>query len=113
MPFPEKAYGLLQGLVENLFQQEYADEYPRLELMIHSYNKGWRQMYKLHSGRQIADNLTIKEFSIAMLFHRGWRVKEIAEHMSLSERTVKNYIQIIYEKLGISGRKELEQYMLQ
>ncbi len=112
MPFVTH-HGLLQGLVESFFEKEHPEQYSHLVSMIHSYNKGWRQMYKMHSGRQIADNLTIKEFSIAMLFHRGWRVKEIADHMSLSERTVKNYIQIIYEKLGISGRKELEQYMLQ
>ena len=56
--------------------------------------------------------LTPTEFTIAMLYSRNWRAKEIAAHMHISERTVTNYIQVIYEKLNINGRKELEKYVM-
>lgn len=32
--------------------------------------------------------------------------------MTLSPRTITNTIQIIYQKLGISGKRELEEFML-
>ena len=48
-----------------------------------------------------------------MLYNRNWRIKEIAFHLEMSERTVKNHLSTIYEKLDISSRKELRQYMLQ
>ena len=47
-----------------------------------------------------------------MLYNRGWRMKEIATHLELSERTVKNYMQVVYEKLGINNKRELEKFML-
>lgn len=40
------------------------------------------------------------EFTIAMLYNRNWRIKEIAFHLEMSERTVKNYLSTIYEKLA-------------
>ena len=32
--------------------------------------------------------------------------------MNLSPRTITNTIQVIYQKLGISGKRDLEQFML-
>ncbi len=112
MPFVEH-HSLLQGLVETFFKKEHPAEYKRFLPMIQSYQEGWKMMYNRNSGRYVTLDLTITEFNIAMLYNRGWHIKEIAAHVELSERTVKNYIQIIYEKLGISGKKELGQFMLQ
>ena len=38
--------------------------------------------------------------------------KEIAAYMNLSPRTITNAIQVIYQKLGISSKRELGQFML-
>lgn len=47
-----------------------------------------------------------------MLYNRKWTIKEIAHHMQVSERTVKKHLDVIYDKLNIHSRQELEQYML-
>ena len=34
-------------------------------------------------------------------------LKEVAESLGISERTLRNHLSSIYEKLGVSGRLEL------
>ncbi len=51
--------------------------------------------------------LTTREWEIAELAARGLRKREIADHLTLSVRTVGNHLNHIYAKAGISGRTEL------
>ncbi len=39
---------------------------------------------------------------------RGLSNREIADHLYLSLRTVENHLQRIYDKLGVSGREQLD-----
>lgn len=112
MPFVEH-YSLLQGLLEQTIKNQKPELYQRILGIVKRYNTGWYTVYKQRNPKSIADNLTPVEFTVAMLYSRNWRAKEIAAHMCLSERTITNHIQVIYEKLQINGRKALEQYMLQ
>ncbi|MBR3968674.1 MAG: hypothetical protein IKJ93_03705 [Clostridia bacterium] len=111
MPFVEH-YSILQGLLENNFKKSDADNYNKIIDLTRSYNITWYQVYNKKTDRNVTNELTPTEFTIAMLYSRNWRAKEIAAHMHIAERTVTNYIQIIYEKLNINGRKELEKYLL-
>lgn len=72
----------------------------------------WYKVYNDRNEGILAQNLTHTEFTIAMLYSRNWRAKEIAAHMELSERTIMNYIAVIYGKLHINSKKELEKFML-
>jgi DNA-binding NarL/FixJ family response regulator len=56
--------------------------------------------------------LTPREAEIVALVTQGFRNKEIAEKLSISEQTVKNHLQNIYDKLGVSDRLELALYAL-
>jgi len=56
--------------------------------------------------------LTPRENEIVTLVTQGYRNKEIAEKLSISEQTVKNHLQNIYDKLGVSDRLELALYAL-
>ncbi len=56
--------------------------------------------------------LTPREGQIVSLVTQGFRNKEIAEKLSISEQTVKNHLQNIYDKLGVSDRLELALYAL-
>ena len=51
--------------------------------------------------------LTSRESEVARLVASGRSNKAIGEHLSISEQTVKNHIQAIFQKLAISNRVEL------
>ena len=111
MPFVEH-YNLLQGLIEKQLKKNHPEDYKRIIAAAKQYNLSWYEVYNESGERLVAANLSHTEFTIAMLYSRNWRAKEIAAHMELSERTIMNYITLIYDKLGINGKKELEKYML-
>jgi DNA-binding NarL/FixJ family response regulator len=56
--------------------------------------------------------LTPREGEVVALVTQGFRNKEIADKLSISEQTVKNHLQNIYDKLGVSDRLELALYAL-
>lgn len=105
-------HGLLHGLIETCLQENYPAEYRRIIAITYRYSAGWRRVHNPAAGKTVADNLTTTEFTIAMLANRGWTNGEIAAHLHLSEHTVKRYVSEIYQKLGISNRKQLQQFML-
>ena len=82
-------HGLLQGLIETCIRNDYPD-----------------------TDENIADNLTTMEFTIAMLANRGWTNTEIASHLNITVRTVKQHLSSIFNKLNICNRRQLQIYML-
>lgn len=64
------------------------------------------------TDENIADNLTTMEFTIAMLANRGWTNTEIASHLNITVRTVKQHLSSIFNKLNICNRRQLQIYML-
>ncbi len=110
-PFGEH-HGLLQGMIEIYFRKEAPEVLPRIIDITYAFSASWRKVHNVIAQHDVADNLTTTEFTIAMLYNRGWSAKEIAVHMDMSPRTVTNNIQIIYQKLGISRKSELAQFML-
>ncbi|MFQ5694926.1 MAG: response regulator [Terriglobia bacterium] len=63
------------------------------------------------AGRRAEKSLlTPREQQIVGLVTQGFRNKEIAAHLSIGEQTVKNHLQNIYDKLGVSDRLELALY---
>jgi len=105
-------HGLLQGLIETYFKNNAPEYLERIIAITYAFSASWRRIHNPETGHDVADNLTTTEFTVAMLFNRGWAVKEIAEHMEISERTTKRHIASIYNKLGISDRDMLEKFML-
>ena len=55
----------------------------------------------------VRSQLTRSEQQTALLAAAGRSNKEIAGELVVSVRTVENHLQRVYEKLGVSGRKEL------
>ena len=110
-PFGEH-HGLLQGMIERFFQKDCPETYEKIIAITYTFSAGWRRIHRLISKQEVADNLTTTEFSIAMLYNRGWTAKEIAAYMNVSPRTITNTIQVIYQKLGISSKRELGRFML-
>ncbi len=50
--------------------------------------------------------LTLRERDVLDLIARGYRNEEIAQELVLSPKTVRNYISIIFNKLGVKSRGE-------
>lgn len=58
------------------------------------------------------ETLTRREKSIMGCLLQGWRNREIAQHLSITEQTVKNHLRTIFDKVGVSDRLELVLYAI-
>lgn len=97
----------LQGLIESCLKKGAPEAYRAVVAVADEFSEGRKRLNALpQSGG--APELSTTERIIAALAVRGWTNMEIAAHLGLSVHTIKKYISIIYEKLGISGRKELK-----
>jgi DNA-binding NarL/FixJ family response regulator len=56
--------------------------------------------------------LSQREREIVTLVAQGFKNKEMAEKMAISEQTVKNHLHNIFDKLGVSDRLELALYAI-
>jgi len=56
--------------------------------------------------------LSPREREIVQLVAQGYKNKEMAEKMFISEQTVKNHLHNIFDKLGVSDRLELALYAI-
>jgi len=56
--------------------------------------------------------LSTREREIVQLVAQGYKNKEMAEKMFISEQTVKNHLHNIFDKLGVSDRLELALYAI-
>ncbi len=111
VPFAEH-YNLFQGLAEVCLKTTDLKSFQKIQKLVKAYNIGWFSIRSKIAKDTVADNLSLTEFTIAMLYSRNWKAKEISEYLDLSERTIKNHIQVIYEKLGIGSKKELHQFLI-
>lgn len=99
----------LQGLIETCLKKSDAAAYRTVINVADKFSEGRNKLYALLMNEDSTnENLTTMERIIAALAVRGWTNTEIAEHMGLSVHTIKKYISVIYQKLGISGRRELK-----
>ena len=66
------------------------------------------------AGSQSLDTspLSEREKQVVELISQGFKNKEIAERMFISEQTVKNHLHNIFDKLGVSDRLELALYAI-
>ncbi len=62
--------------------------------------------------RQHSSALSQREREIVALVAQGFKNKEIAERMFISDQTVKNHLHNIFDKLGVSDRLELALYAI-
>lgn len=105
-------HGLLQGLIETCLKRDYPEDYQKIIAITYKFSFGWRRIHNPDSKGDVADNLTTTEFTIAMLANRGWSNQEIADYLQITHRTVKQHMTCIFNKLNISNRKQLKDYML-
>ncbi len=105
-------HGLLGGCLESVMKKYYPDDFKRMIDITYTFSAGWRKVHNPETGHDVADDLSTTEFAACMLAARGWTNQEIADHMGLSEQTVRHYVHIAMQKLYITSRNDLQKYML-
>jgi DNA-binding NarL/FixJ family response regulator len=63
-------------------------------------------------GDEICARLTAKELKIVSLLIQGYKNREIALQLKISEQVVKNYLRSIYDKTGVDDRLDLMVFTL-
>ena len=109
-PFVEH-HGMLQGQIEKYIRDAQPEQYNRIAEKVLAFSRGWMKIHNPDSVNKVTDRLSPYEFSIAMMAARGKSNQEIAEYLHISVNTVKFHLSGIYQKVGVSNRKELEQYV--
>lgn len=105
-------HGMMLGIIEVYYKRNHPGDFKKLMAITGVYGKQWRKIHNIRTASEVTDNLTSTEFTVAMLYNRGWSAQEIASFLDISESTTRNYIKTIYVKLGISDKKSLAKYMI-
>ena len=103
MPFVELNYAML-GLQRRCLDMRQDERAKRIATLVRRYHKGWfglRQRCNLYDA---GHSLTPLEMYTLMLVAYGWRNKEMATQLRISENTVKHYLSNVYTKIGVRGR---------
>lgn len=105
-------HGMMLGIIEVYYKRTHPKDFKKLMEITGVFGKLWRKIHNIRTASEVADNLTTTEFTVAMLYNRGWSAQEIASFLDVSESTIRNYIKTIYVKLGVSDKKSLAKYMI-
>ena len=109
-PFVEH-HGMLQGQIEKYIRDTQPEQYSRIAEKVMAFSRGWMKIHNPDSVNKVTDRLSPYEFSIAMMAARGKSNQEIAEYLHISVNTVKFHLSGIYQKVEVSNRRELENYL--
>lgn len=98
----------MQGLTERCLMEAFPQHYDRV---IGQWKKVFPQWVRAHnelSAYIISEVLTLREHQIALYAVDGLTNRQIAEKLYLSLSTVKKDLSSIFDKLGISCRRQLK-----
>ncbi|MDI9470243.1 MAG: LuxR C-terminal-related transcriptional regulator [Bacillota bacterium] len=101
-------HGPLQGMVEKHIRDREPELYRQIAEKVVRFRDGWAKIHNPQSPNQVTSLLTPYEFALAMLAAKGKTNQEIADFMYISINTVKSYLSVIYQKLGITKRTDLK-----
>lgn len=106
--------GSLQVFLEKNVRKQEPEAYKNITEMLHRYLKSREGIMNGSRGGVFLGflwKLTGMEYTVALLAARQWSNQEIADYLEISLRTVKYHMSSVFNKLGVDGRKELEEIM--
>ena len=71
------------------------------------------ELLKNERTKPIVDSLSPQERRVLALIAEGRTNKEVANEMGLAEKTVKNYLSTVFEKLHVTRRSQAAVYYTQ
>ena len=85
----------------------------KLDVLIAMQTKGSQQVPPTHNQSlnlaevSLLRTLTIKQHAVSQLVIRGWKNKEIAEVMGVTDNTVKLHVAAVAKKVGVKTRGQV------
>ena len=111
MPFAENLYAL--GLpMQHIMEKYYPEHVGKIIEMGEKIWKNWVGFHNYYTKDKVTVLLTRRELQIAILAVEHTSYREIAEKQYVSIGRIRNILQNIYNKLGISSRDELRKYVV-
>jgi len=104
-------YPLLTGLPDVTIKTTYPEIYERILKNAKRFAPVWLYLHNQSAEKPTDHRLSMSEFTMALLASRNWSNMEIANFFNYSVHTVKRYISIIYQKLGITSRNQLREHI--
>ncbi len=111
LPFVEFR-GMLSGMLEKCLRYEEPEAYKQISKLSNRYHKQWVFLHNLLTGEKISDRLTAIEFNVASLAASGLSNQEISDFLGITLNSVRAHLRNIFNKLAISSRKELRDYVI-
>lgn len=81
--------------------------------VVRLFSKMANTQSSIHVDEENKNNLTSSEWRVVHEIEKGASNKEIAEELCLSEGTVRNYLTVILDKLGLRDRTQLAIWAVQ
>lgn len=110
-PFAEVVTAM-GGLIEECLEREFPDSYDAVLRQWKRTFANWITFHNHFTKDNITLILSLREYHIAQLIARRVPYKKVAEQHCISLGRLGNIMQDIYQKLFVSGREELEKYIL-
>lgn len=110
-PFGQQ-YITLAGLNKKCVKDINEEKYNEINSYAKVFLPAWIDVHYGLVDWHVDHNLTRVEHIVAMLFRKGFKVKEIAACMNISINTVKSHITSAYNKTGAQKREELPEYII-
>ena len=93
--------------VDALLAEFAPDQVQRYRALAKGFFANLIRVRNHYTGERTTEELTFREFYLAMLLKRGWAYKELADRFTISVGRMRNIVSILYEKLHIHNRNEL------
>ncbi len=110
-PFAEQIV-LLGGLVEQCVMESFPSNYNSIISQWKRTGENWIAFHNQFTKENLTKILSLREYHIALLVASRVPYAVIAKQFSISIGRLKNIMQEIYEKLFITNRRELMQYVM-
>jgi len=100
------------GLLERLLHREFPSYYNAVIEQSKRTIKNWLTFHNRFTKDNITLILSLREYAIALLLTRRTSRSKIAKQYHIADSTLNNIIETIYEKLGVSGRDDLNEFII-
>ena len=111
LPFILFMHGAHKSPVEEILSEVAPGEVARYREVSRKYFANLIRARNHITGEKTTDELSSREFYLAMLLKRGMSYKELANRFGLSVGRIKNILLVLYQKLHIHSRLEIDAWV--